>query len=255
MQPISKESGPKLEYGRQRRGWRAELTPEQHRRFLLWGVGVTLAVTFAWWFGMFWTCRPALDYFCVCGFLPLILAAVWVGLGWQLVALMRRYPQPHRFRLTAVILLAFFLAPYSLMRAGSDMFTLSLRYHLWRAGGAEKVRAAFNQWVASQPVDDPSNGRKLLFDQVIPNGKIVRLPVSQLPPEVRYIHERFPSRFGATWQAVAHLDNVSVLTTTDIMIGPPGWQPEGGATVWHHIIGSRRKVADGIWVAFGTYNK
>jgi hypothetical protein len=133
--------------------------------------------------------------------------------------------------------------------------TLSLRYHLARAGGAEKVRAAFNQWVVSRPVFDASDGRKFLFAQAMPSGSVVPLPGGQYPAEVRYIHERFPSRFGMTWKDVAYLDNVSVLTTTDIMIGPPGWQPEGGVTVWHRIFGSRRKLADGIWVQFGTYNK
>jgi len=244
-----------LDYGRQRPRWRAEVTPQEQRRVLLWGVAVASIATLAWCFTMFWTRRPALDYFCVCAFIPWFLALAWLVLGWQLLALMRRHPQPRRLRLITITLLAFFLAPYSLLRAGSDMFTLSLRYHLWRAGGAEKVRGAFNQWVGGRPVYDASNGRKLLFGQVTAGGNIVRLPVTQLPPEVRYIHERFPSRFGITWNDVARLDNVSVFTTTDIMIGPPGWRPEGGATLWDHVTGNRRKLADGIWVSFGVYNK
>lgn len=232
----------------------AERTPKEQRRSLAWCAGIALLATAAWCLTMFWTRRPALDYFCVCAFLPLILAAVWVVLGWQMLTLLRRHPQPRRLRWMAVTAIAFLLAPYSLLRAGSDMFTLSLRYHLWRAGGAEKVRAAFNHWVAGRPVFDPSN-RKFLFDELTADRNIVRLPVTQLSPEVRYMHERFPSRFGMTWKDVAYLDNVSVLTTTEIMIGPPGWEPEGGVTAWHRIIGSRRKVADGIWVQFGTYNK
>ena len=135
------------------------------------------------------------------------------------------------------------------------MFALSVRYHLARAGGADKVRAAFNQWIADRPVFDASNGRKLLFSQAMPGGNIVSLPVGQYSKEVRCIHERFPSRFGMTWKDVAYIDNVSVLTTTDIMIGPPGWEPENGTTIWNHIFGSRRKLADGIWVSIGTYNK
>lgn len=39
------------------------------------------------------------------------------------------------------------------------------------------------------------------------------------------------------------------------MIGPPGWQPQGGETLWDRITGSRRKLADGIWVQFGLYDK
>jgi len=249
------ESLPKLEYGRQRTGWRRELTPDERRRGLMWCVAVALLATFIWWFTLFWSRQPALDYFCVCVFLPLLFASVWLALGLQLFTLTWRYPQPHRLRLIAVILLAFFLAPYSLMRTGSDVFTPSVRYHLWRAGGAEKVRAAFNQWVASRPVDAPGDDKKLLFDQVKPGGNVVPLPVAQLPTEVRYVHEQIPSRFGMAWNDVAHLDNVSAFTTTDIMIGPPGWQPEGGETLWSRIIGNRRKLADGIWVEFGVYDK
>lgn len=232
-----------------------EQTPEQQRRGLAWCVAVSVFATLAWCLAMFWTRRPALDYFCIFAFTPVVLAAVWVVLGWETLALVRRHPPPRRLRWMAVITLAFLLAPYSLLRAGSDMFTLSLRYHLGRAGGAEKVRAAFNQWVAGRPVFDRSNGRKMLFRQVTADGSIVRLTAAEQPPEVRYINARFPSRFGMTWDDVAYLDNVSVLTTTDIMIGPPGWEPEGGVTVWHRIAGSRRRIADGIWVQFGTYNK
>lgn len=251
----SGQSLPKLEYGRQRTGWRAERTPEEQRRGLLWWVAITSLATFIWWFAMFWTRQPALDYFCVSAFLPLLFASIWLALGWQLLTLVRRYAQPHQLRLIAVILLAFFLAPYCPIRAGSDMFTLSVRYHLWRAGGAAKVRAAFNQWVASQPVDAPGDDQKMLFAQVKPGGNIVPLPVAQLPAEVRYIHRQFPSRFGMTSNDVAYLDNVSAFTTTDIMIGPPGWQPQGGETLWDRITGSRRKLADGIWVQFGLYDK
>jgi hypothetical protein len=197
------------------------------------------------------------DYFCVCAFLPMFFALTWLVLGWQLLTLLRRYPQPHRRLLIAVISLAFFLGPYSLMRAGSDMFTLSVRYHLWRAGGAAKVRAAFNQWVASQPPEAPGSDQKMLFAQLTPGGNIVRLPLAQLPPEVRYIHTHFPSRWGSgtAWKGVADLDNVYALTTTNILIGLPGWEPDGGETLWDRITGNRRKLADGIWVEFGLYDK
>lgn len=204
---------------------------------------------------MFWTRRPALDYFCVLGFTRWILAIVWVVIGCKTLTLVRRHPPPRALRWIPVIVLAFLLAPYSLLRAGSDMFTFSVRYHLWRAGGPDEVRAAFNGWVASQPPYDPSNGRKFLFSRVTPGGDIIRLPAAEFPPEVRYIQERFPTRWGTTWNDVAFLDNVTVLTTTDIMIGPPGWEPEGDLTIWHRIIGSRRKLADGIWIQFGTYSK
>jgi hypothetical protein len=247
----------KLEYAREHSARHRELTPEQERRFLLWCIAITFLAMVAWCFTMFWTRRPALDYFCVFAFTPMILATVWVILGWQLLSLIRRYPQPHRRRMIAVVILAFLLAPYSLIRAGADMFTLSVRYHLWRAGGADKVRIAFNQWVATRPEYD-ATGRKMLFDQLTPGtggGNIVRLPVTQFPPEVRYMHERFPSRFGTTWEDVAYLDNVTALTTTDIMIGPAGWEPDGDLSLWSQITGSRRKVADGIWIQFGVYNK
>lgn len=242
-----------LEYGRQSRK-RPEPTPEEQCRILLCGVAIAFLATFAWWFTMFGTRRPALHYFFICAFLPGILAFIWLTLGCKLLILMRRHPQLHRRRLIALMLLAFFLAPYSL-RAGPDMFTFSVHYHLWRAGGADQVRAAFNQWVASQPVFHPGSGEKLLFHQLTPGGNIVPLPATQLPKEVRYIHDKFPSTFGTTLNDVAHLHSVSVFTTTDIMIGPPGWQPNGGATFWGLITGNRRKVADGIWIEFGLYNK
>jgi hypothetical protein len=219
------------------------------------GVAAAALATFAWWCALLVARRPALNYFCVDAFVPLVVASVWLTLAWGLLTLLRRYSQPCRPRLWAVTLLALLLVPYSLVRAGRDMFTLSLRYHLWRAGGADTVRGAFNGWVASRPVYDPGDGSKLLFARVTPGGNIVRLPATQLPAEIRYIDERFPSRFGTTRQGVAYLDNVYALTTTSIMIGPAGWEPEGGATILHHLTGSRRKLADGIWVGFGLYDK
>lgn len=220
-------------------------------------MAVGLMATLAWWLAMFWTGQPAIDSPFFFAFLPFVFFVIWPNLGWHLLRLTRRHPQPHRRRMTALILLAFFLGPYSMMRAGCDMFTLSVRYHLWRAGGAERVRAAFNQWVAAQPPEGPGSDQKMLFAQLKPGGNIVRFPAAQLPPEVRYIHKQFPSRFdfGAAWKNVAHLDNVYALTTTDILIGPPGWEPQGGETLWNRITGDRRKVADGIWVQFGLYDK
>jgi hypothetical protein len=252
---VSGDSLPKLEYGRQPSAWRRERTPEEQRRGLMRCVAVTSVAMFIWMVAMFWTRRPALDYFCICGFLPLLFALNWPILGWQLLTLTRRYSQPHRRRLIAVVLLAFFLGPYSMVRAGCDMFTLSVRYHLWRAGGAEKVRAAFNQWVASQPPEGPGSDQKMLFTQLKPGGNVVPLPLAQLPPAVRYMNKQFPSRFGMVWKDVADLDNVYALTTTDILIGPPGWEPDGGETLWNRITGNRRKLADGIWVQFGLYDK
>ena len=88
-----------------------------------------------------------------------------------------------------------------------------------------------------------------------PGGNIVPLPSAQMPPEVRYIHEHFPTPLSRTWHDAAHLDNVYVLTTTDIMIGPPGWEPEGGDKLLYRIVGSRRKLGDGVWLQFGVYAK
>jgi hypothetical protein len=204
---------------------------------------------------MFWTGRPALDYFCVCSFIPLLLAGLWVTFGWQLLAVVRRYPELRRRWVTVLIGLCFVMAPYVLMRAGADMFTLSVRYHVWRAGGAARVRAAFNQWVAAQPAVGQQIEEKYLFARWTGSG-LVRLPVSQMPAEVRYIHAHFRSRFDdRSWNGVAHLENLTALTTTDIMIGPPGWKPGGGETLWSQVTGSRRKVGDGIWIEFGVYDK
>ena len=126
------------------------------------------------------------------------------------------------------------------------MFALSVRYHLWRAGGAAKVRAEFNQWVAAR------SSSEFLFVNM-PNGAPV--PVTALPPAVRYMNDHFPSRFGVPWHGIAEVDNVVVLTTTNIMIGPPGWEPEGGVSIWDRLWGSRRKLADGIWLQVGSYSK
>jgi hypothetical protein len=238
-----------------RRSPPAERTPDRQRRGVAWCAAAALLATSAWCFAMFLARRPALDYFCVLGFAPLILAALWLVVGWQMLALVPRSPVSHRLRLAAAATLSLLLAPYVFVRAGSDMFTLSVRYHLVRAGGADKVRAAFNHWVAGRPAYDRANGRKLLYAEVAPDGSAVPLPEAAYPAVIRYIHERFPCRWGTTRDEVAVLDNVSVLTTTDIMIGPPGWEPEGGLTTWHRIIGSRRKLADGVWVQFGAYAK
>jgi hypothetical protein len=76
-----------------------------------------------------------------------------------------------------------------------------------------------------------------------------------MPPEVRYFHGKYPSRSGFLRNDVAGIDNVTALTMTLIWIGPPGWQPEGNVTHWDQLTGSRRKLADGIWVELETYEK
>lgn len=230
-------------------------TPEQQRRALTQAIAVVFLATLAWCFAMFWARVPALDYFCIFAVTPLFLATVWVILGARLLSLLWRYPHLRQARTIAVVAVAFLLAPYCLLRAGTDMFTLSLRYHVARAGGAEKVQAAFNHWVASRPVFEQGDGSRFLYLERTPDGRTVPLPAAQYPPEVRYIKERFPSRFGMSRNDVAYIDNVSVFTTTYIAIGPPGWEPEGGITLLDRVLGSRRKIADGIWVTFGTYNK
>ena len=231
------------------------LSPEQLRRTLLWSVGGAVAATIAWLLGMFFTCQPALDFLCICAFAPIVLAAVWVGLGLQLLTFVSRYPQRRRFLFWSLIVAAFLLPPYILMRAGGDMFTLSFRYHLWRAGGVAKVRAEFSQWLASRPSMSSQDDEKMMFHDVTPGRGTVLVPVGKLPASVRYLHDHFPSRFGISRNGVARLDNVTVFTTTYIMIGPPGWEPQGGASVWDHIVGRRHKVADGIWIDIGTYDK
>ena len=188
---------------------------------------------------MFLTCRPAIGYLCICAFAPLILAGTWSALGWQLLTHVRRFSPPHHALLRALVAIAFVLVPYILFRAGGDMFTLSVRYHLWRAGGAQKVQAEFNQWVAVRP-SNPSSQEKYLFFDVPPGGGITTpIAAAKFPPAVRYMHQHFPTSFGMSWDGVARIDNVSVLTMTDIMIGPPGWEPPGGASIWDHLTGSR----------------
>jgi hypothetical protein len=230
-------------------------TPEHQRRALVQAIALAFLATLVWCFAMFWARVPALSYFCIFALTPMFLAGVWVILGAWLLSLLWRYPHLRQARTIAVTAVAFLLAPYCLLRAGTDMFTLSLRYHLARAGGAEKVQAAFNHWVANRPVIDEGDGRRLLFRDIAPDGSVVPVPETQYPLEVRYISDRFPSRFGFIRGDVAYIDNVSVFTTTYIAIGPPGWEPEGGITLWNRVLGSERKIADGIWVAFGTYDK
>jgi hypothetical protein len=231
---------------------RRQLSPWQYRNVLLWFMGVALAGTVAWWVAMFCTCRPNVGD-CVFVFTPLVLGATWVSMGWQLATFVRKYPQPRRWVFRAIIGIAFLLGPYNFFRAGGDMFELSVRFHLWRAGGARKVQTEFNQWVASRPAD--GHGKQLFGDFPPTTGSYVPIPVTKLPPTVRYMHRHFPSRLDMASDDVADLDNVSVLTTTNILIGPPGWEPQGGADWRDHIFGGRRKVADGIWVMIGVYDK
>lgn len=233
---------------------RPVLIDARYRELLLLMVGMLIA-TVAWMIAMFLTRRPAIDDFCVLGFTPFILAILWFSLGWNLLTLMWQHRTPTRLWLIALVVMAFLLAPYSFFRAGRDMFSLSVRYHLWRAGGAEKVQSAFNQWVAAQPLVEKGNGEKDLFHQQKPDGSMEPISLEQMPAEVRYIHEKYPSRFGTSWNDVARIDNVTVLTMANILIGPPGWQPEGNVTFWDQLTGSRRKLADGIWVTFRTYDK
>jgi len=232
---------------------RRELSPRQYRNVLLWMMGVALAATVAWWVAMFCTCQPNVGY-CVFFFTPLLLGAIWVSLAWQLLTFVRQYPQPRRRLFWAIIGVAFFLGPYNFFRAGGDMFELSVRFHLWRAGGAQKVQAQFNQWLARRPAS--GNHERQLFGDFPPaGGSYVPVPASKLPPAVRYMHRHFPSRLDMGSDDVANLDNVYVLTTTNIMIGPPGWEPQGGADWRDHVFGGHRKVADGIWVMIGMYDK
>jgi hypothetical protein len=246
---------PVLDYGRPRPPPRIALTPAQERRQLAWIVSVMLLLTFVWMFTMFLTRRPALDYFCVLAFTPLVLAMIWGVVGWLSFELLRRHPASHRRRLVSVGVVCFLLAAYTVPRAGKDMFTLSLRYHLWRAGGAENVRAAFIQWAPTHPDYDPKTGVRPLFLQKTARGNFVPIPSAQLPPLVTYIHERYPDRWGSAQNGVVRISYVYVLTTTDITIGPRGWRPNRRATFWEHVTGSRRQLADGIWLQFGMYDK
>ena len=243
-------SPPTLAYGRRSR---TTMTPEQERRFVLWFFGVTLTIWISWCVAMFLNCRPAIDYPFVLAFASPVLGAVWLALGWQVLTLTRRNPSERRFFFRSLMVACFLLAPYTLMRTGGDVFALSVRYHLRRAGGADKVRSEFNQWVAARAA---SRGGFLFYDVAPGGGAMVPVPAASLPPSVRYMDDHFPSRSGGmTWNGIARLDEVTAFTDTVIMIGPPAWEPDQGAGVIAHITGSRRKLADGIWLEIGTYDK
>lgn len=244
-----------LGYGRREGWWRRRETAEGARRGLVWCVGVAGVLTLGWWVAMFWSCRPGVDYFCVLGFMPLALAGVWGALGWMLVKFLREYPGLGRRGMLLLAVVAFVMAPYNYVRAGAHMFSLSVRYHLWRAGGAEKVRGEFNQWVAAQAAYEKSGGRKLLLGVGGPGGTVVAWPAVRMPGGVRYMRAQFPSRFGMTLRGAIDLDNVTFFTASDIWIGPPGWKLGTGVDFWSAVTGRRRRIADGIWVEIGTYAK
>jgi len=243
-------SPPTLNYGR--RGSKSG-NPEQDRRFLLWFFGVMAGIWIAWCAAMFVKRGPAIDEPFPLAFASPLLGVCWFVLGGHFITLMRRNRTERRYCFRLLIIVCFCLAPYTMMRAGGDVFALSLRYHLWRAGGADRVRAEFNQWVATRA----AAGREWLFlDAPAGGGNLVPVPASSLPPAVRYIHEHFYSRFGGTmWNGAADLDDVTALTYTVIRIGPPGWEPDGGVGVIDSITGSRRRIADGIWLDVRTYDK
>lgn len=253
---VSNPAPVTLDYGRQPKG---QLTPEQQRRATSWWFGILLVCTVAYWSVMFWTCQPAVDQFCLGPFIPLALTALWAMLSWQMRKVRRR-EEPARPRLwLALNLVALLLAPYSLLRADNDMFALGVRYRLWRAGGAAAVQNAFATWMASRPKEP--DGRFMLFVNVAPRagggrgGNYVPVPPAQYPPPVRYIHEHIRSRFGMGEAGVARLDNVAFPNTADVYIGPPGWEPPGETRWMEHVMGTRRKVADGIWIDVGIYSK
>lgn len=259
--PDGKSTAPPLAlgYARQPPVWRPDVTPERERRDARFMFTVLAGLTLFYWFSLFRNCTPSLELFCFGPFMSMILAVAWSVLGWEFVKVGRRdSPPPRRRRRRAWRLLtavAFLLAPYALLRADNDMFALGVRYRLLCAGGAAKVQTEFNGWVASRPAGrGPNNDGEYLF-RSNQAGNIVPIPSSQLPPAVRYIHEHIYSRFGLIWDGAAVLDNVAGINTADVTIGPPGWRPKDEVSLWEHIRGTHRMVADGIWIRVGYYNK
>src|SRR5436305_1424524 len=86
----------KLEYGRKPRWGRATITVADERRSLIFIAGIAGVLTVAWWAGMILTCRPALDFFCICAFAPLILGIIWVTIGSQVATHARHYRNRRR---------------------------------------------------------------------------------------------------------------------------------------------------------------
>ena len=252
---FDKAFAPVIDYDRMPRKKRVP-TPEEERRVLAISAAVLLGITVAYWAGLFWRCRPALELFCLGPFMPWILTIAWGWAGWNLLAATRRHPPEKRHRLwIAAGIAALLLAPYSLIRADNDMFALGVRYRIWEAGGTEQVRADMSQWIATRPARPGPIETKWLFTDYAPDGTGSRTPRSTMPASVAHLRDHIPWRFGSVLDDVAYFDGVSFPNTGKVTFGPPGWEPKGRISLWNHICGGRRKIADGIWIDVGFYNK
>lgn len=247
--------------------WWDNPTPEEQRQQVKWLAGLVSAGTFAYWVGLFYECRPALDLFCVGPFMPWILTFAWASVGWYAASVARDSGQPSAVRRWAWGLLsiaAWFLAAYSFARADNDVFSLAVRYRVAQAGGAEAIREEWTEWYLTLPPDGGSNpdspdatrGTSMPFHNIPPGGGVVTLkPPSKVPPGLYKIRSALNAHRGGASENVLRISAVAFPNYYTVEIYASGHSPSRDPTLWQHISGGRREIADGIWVGVEFYDK
>lgn len=247
-------AGPKTPRGS---SWWDNPTPEEQRRQVKWLIGLVFTGTLAYWAGLFYECRPALDLFCVGPFMPWILTFAWSLIGWNVASVARDSGQPPEMRRWAWGLLsigAWFLAAYSFARADNDVFSLAVRHRVAQAGGAAVIRNEWSAWRATFPPDPRS--MSVPFHVIPPGGGVLTLkPSSKVPPGLYKIRAALNAHRGGASEDVLRISAVSFPNYYTLEIYANGHSPSRDPTLWQHISGGRREIGDGIWVDVEFYDK
>ena len=231
--------------------------------------GVFAVAMFAYWFGMWWTCRPSLALFCFGPFLPWFFTLIWIIVGertWRMV------PQLHAMRRRRVAwsvaaCVAFLLAPYSFFRADNDVFALAVRGRIMAAGGPEAVVDEFAAWLST--LEASARQEAAERDGEI-NPRIVQLPFYDIAADAEELKRKPPDRvppglyslrqdlagglYGGIFDRRLNLSAIAFPNFYTLEIAAPGTTPRP-ATWFETACGGRRELYPGIWLDIDFYNK
>ena len=221
---------------------------------------VTAPMMLAYWIGLFVTCRPALDLFCLGPLLPWAFAAAWlvVAAGGETVA-RRADLRGGRlaWRWIGLVVVSLFLAIYSCIRADNDVFALAAGREVAAAGGAEQVRREWQVWHAQLVSEhgEESPSAQLPFYDAADGGVLNLKAPADVPAGLGRLHARLGGAMTSANQGVLHLRGRAGLNDYQVLIYPPGDAPDWEFRPWGWLAGGWRELDDGVWLQVTVVNK